>query len=51
MSKAKITKLSICLVLVLALVGGGIVYYNVAGKKGGEVTNQAASRGEDVPYD
>ena len=51
MSKAKITKLSICLVLVLALVGGGIVYYNVAGKKGGEVTNQAASRGEDVPDD
>lgn len=51
MSKAKITKLSICLVLVLALVGGGIVYYNVAGKKGGEVTDQAASRGEDVPDD
>ncbi len=51
MSKAKITKLSICLVLVLALVGGGIVYYNVAGKKGGEVTNQAASRGEDIPSD
>lgn len=51
MSKAKITKLSICLVLVLALVGGGIVYYNVAGKKGGEVTNQAASRGEGVPND
>lgn len=51
MSKAKITKLSICLVLVLALVGGGIVYYNVAGKKGGEVTNQAASRGEGVPDD
>ena len=51
MSKAKITKLSICLVLVLALVGGGIVYYNVAGKKAGEVTNQAASRGEDVPDD
>ena len=51
MSKAKITKLSICLVLVLALVGGGIVYYNVAGKKGGEVTDQAASRGENVPDD
>lgn len=51
MSKAKITKLSICLVLILALVGGGIVYYNVAGKKGGEVTDQAASRGENVPDD
>lgn len=51
MSKAKITKLSICLALVLALVGGGIIYYNVAVKEGGEVTNQAASRGEGVPDD
>lgn len=51
MSKAKITKLSICLVLILALVGGGIVYYNVAVKDGGEVTDQAASRGEGIPED
>lgn len=51
MSKAKITKLSICLALVLALVGGGIVYYNVAVKGDGSVTDQAASRGENVPDD
>lgn len=51
MSKAKITKLSICLALVLALVGGGIVYYNAAVKKGGTVTDQAAVRDEKVPED
>lgn len=51
MSKAKITKLSICLALILALVGGGIVYYNVAMKEGGSVTDQAAARDEGVPED
>ena len=44
MSKAKITKISICLALVLALVGGGIVYYNVAMKGDASVTNEAAAR-------
>lgn len=51
MSKAKITKLSICLALILALVGGGIVYYNVAMKGDGSVTDQAAVRDESVPDD
>ncbi len=51
MSKAKITKLSICLALVLALVGGGIVYYNVAMKGDAAVTNEAAARDESVPDD
>ena len=51
MSKAKITKISICLALVLALVGGGIVYYNVAMKGDASVTNEAASRYESVPDD
>lgn len=51
MSKAKITKLSICLALILALVGGGIVYYNVAMKEDGSVTDQAAARDEGVPED
>ena len=51
MSKAKITKIAICLVLILVLAGGGIVYYNVAVKDDGAVTNQAASRGEGVPDD
>ena len=51
MSKAKITKISICLALVLALVGGGIVYYNVAMKGDASVTNEAAARDESVPDD
>ncbi len=51
MSKAKITKLSICLALILALAGGGIVYYNVAMKGDGSVTDQAAVRDESVPDD
>ena len=51
MSKAKITKVSICLALVLALVGGGIVYYNVAMKGDASVTNEAAARDESVPDD
>ena len=51
MSKAKITKLSICLALILALEGGGIVYYNVAMKGDGSVTDQAAVRDESVPDD
>ena len=51
MSKAKITNIAICLVLILVLAGGGIVYYNVAVKDDGAVTNQAASRGEGVPDD
>lgn len=51
MSKAKIIKLSICLALILALVGGGIIYYNVAMKGDGSVTDQAAARDEGVPDD
>lgn len=51
MSKAKITKISICLALVLALVGGGIVYYNVAMKGDASVTNEAAARDESIPDD
>ncbi len=51
MSKAKITKISICLALVLALVGGGIVYYNAAMKGDASVTNEAAARDESVPDD
>lgn len=48
MRKAKFTKSAICLALVLAL-AGGIIYHNVKGS--GEVTNEAASRGEGIPAD
>lgn len=51
MSKAKFTKVTICLALVLALVGGGIVCHNLIGKNSGEITNEAAVRDSDVPPD
>lgn len=49
MSKAKFTKATICLALILALVGGSIVYHNIAGLDSGVITNEAASRKTDVP--
>lgn len=49
MRKAKFTKATICLALVLALVGGGIAYHNIAGLDSGTITNEAASRKTGVP--
>lgn len=51
MSKTKITRIIVALVLVLALAGGGIVYHNVAVKDGGSVTDQAGRRAEGEPAD
>lgn len=49
MSKAKFTKATICLALVLAIAGGSIAYYNIAGKNSGALTDEAAKRSTDVP--
>ncbi len=51
MSKAKLTKVGICLALVLVLSVGGVFYYNAAIKEFGEITQSAASREEGVPGD
>ena len=51
MSKSKITKIAICFALVLALAGGSAVYYNVAIKADGSLTEQAAARDAGVPAD
>ena len=50
MSKSKITKILICLALVLAL-GGGIIGYNTGFKGGGSLTEEAAVRDAGVPAD
>lgn len=51
MSKSKITKIVICLALVLALVGGSATYYNVIIKNRGSLTEQAAVRDAGIPDD
>ena len=51
MSKAKITKVGICLALALVLAGGGIFYYNTAIKEVGELTQEAAAREDSIPAD
>ena len=51
MSKAKITKVGICLALALVLAGGGIFYYNTAIKEVGELTQEAAARDDSIPAD
>ena len=48
MSKSKITKILICLALVLAL-GGGIIGYNTVLKGEGSLTEEAAARDAGVP--
>ena len=48
MRKFKIRNIVICLALVLAL-AGGLVGYNIILKGQGEITEQAATRGDDVP--
>ncbi len=50
MSKSKITKILICLALVLAL-GGGIIGYNTVLKGDGSLTEEAAVRDDGVPSD
>lgn len=50
MSKSKITKILICLALVLAL-GGGIIGYNTVLKGEGSLTEEAAARDAGVPAD
>ena len=50
MSKSKITKILICLALVLAL-GGGIIGYNTVLKGEGSLTEEAAARDVGVPAD
>lgn len=50
MSKSKITKVLICLALVLAL-GGGIIGYNTVLKGEGSLTEEAAARDAGVPAD
>lgn len=51
MSKSKITKIVICLALVLALAGGSTAYYNFTVKNNGSITEQAAARRDGVPAD
>lgn len=51
MSKSKISKIGICLALVLVLAGGSVFYYNTVIKEGGVITDQAAVRESGIPAD
>lgn len=51
MSKSKITKIGICLALVLFLVCGSFFYYNLSVKEAKAITDQAVTREEGIPED
>lgn len=51
MSKSKISKIGICLALVLVLAGGSVFYYNTVIKADGVITDQAAVRESGIPAD
>lgn len=51
MSKSKISKIGICLALVLVLAGGSVFYYNTVIKEDGVITDQAAVRESGIPAD
>lgn len=51
MSKSKITKIGICLTLVLFLVCGSFFYYNLSVKEAKAITDQAVTREEGIPED
>lgn len=49
MSKSKISKIGICLALVLVLAGGSVFYYNTVIKEDGVITDQAVVRESGIP--
>lgn len=51
MSKSKIIKIGICLILVLFLVCGSFLYYNSSVKEAKAITDQAVTRKEGIPED
>lgn len=51
MSKSKISKIGICLALVLVLAGGSVFYYNTVIKEDGVITDQAVVRESGIPAD